>query len=108
MNAIESKRDELYRLCDKHQVDKLFVFGLVLTDRFNPQHSDIDFLVQLLPMPPLERGEALMALWSELEALFTRKIDLLTEQSLKNPYLIREIERTKRLIYNGKSQKILI
>ncbi len=108
MNAIEAKKDELYRLCDKHRVDKLYVFGSVLTDRFDPQHSDIDFLVQLLPMPPLERGETLMALWAALEALFARKIDLLTEQSLSNPYLIREIERTKKLIYDGKSQKIFI
>jgi predicted nucleotidyltransferase len=38
--------------------------------------------------------------------LFNRKVDLLTENSLRNPYLIREIEQTRKLIYDGQSKQI--
>ena len=63
-------------------------------------------MVELGPLPPMERGEHLMALWSGLEMLFARRVDLLTEQSLQNRYLKREVEQTKKLVYDRKSQKV--
>lgn len=50
-------------------------------------------------MDPLEMGESLMELYIELEDNLNRKIDLLTERSLKNPYFIKEINETKYQIY---------
>jgi hypothetical protein len=38
-------------------------------------------------------------LHDKLEALFQRKVDLLTENSLSNPYFIESIEETKELLY---------
>ncbi len=35
----------------------------------------------------------------DLESLFNRKIDLVTEKSLSNPYFIKSIEETKQLLY---------
>ena len=107
MQIIEQKKEELRQLCEQHKVDRLYLFGSVLTNKFAPD-SDIDFLVLLEPLPPIERGEHLMALWSGLEDLFARKIDLLTEESVKNPFLRRELNKTRRLIYDRQSQKISI
>jgi predicted nucleotidyltransferase len=73
----------------------------VLTERFDENRSDLDFLVELAPMPPIEKGETLMSLWDALEELFGRKVDLLTDQPIKNPYLKRSIYQTKQLIYDG-------
>jgi predicted nucleotidyltransferase len=39
------------------------------------------------------------ALHEELEKLFDRKIDLVTENSLSNPYFIQGIDETKQLLY---------
>lgn len=87
------------QLLQTHKVKNAYLFGSVLTDRFN-DNSDVDFLVNYDDnMDPLEMGESLMELYIALEDNLKRKIDLLTERSLKNPYFIKEINETKYQIY---------
>jgi predicted nucleotidyltransferase len=89
-------------------VGKLYFFGSALTSRFN-ESSDIDVLVEIKSsLSPEDRGERLLYLWDGLEALFNRKIDLLTENSLRNPYLKKEIEQNKKLIYDGQSKQVFV
>lgn len=92
---------QLASLCRCYGVQQFYLFGSAITDAFNPEGSDVDALVIMADSPPTEQGEALLGLWDELENLFQRKVDLLTMNSLKNPYLIAEIERTKKLIYDA-------
>ena len=83
----------------KHKVKNAYLFGSVLTDKFNPA-SDVDFLVNFdLNMDPMERGELLLDLQIALQDEIKRDVDLLTEYSLTNPYFINELNRTKYLIY---------
>ena len=99
----------LKSICDDNQVIKnLYIFGSSLTSQFNEAASDVDVLVETTDMLPEEKGEKLMILWDDLELLFNRKIDLLTENSLRNPFLKKEIEQTRKLIYDGQSRKIFI
>ena len=58
-------------------------------------------------MLPLDRGETLINLWDALEKLFARKVDLLTDQPIKNPYLRANVARTKQLICDRESGKVL-
>jgi hypothetical protein len=104
MNLLEQKGQYIFELCDLYKVNKLFAFGSAITDRFNEQ-SDIDLLVDMQPMSPEEKGETLLLLWDALEKMFARRVDLLTEQSLHNPYLRDNITRTKRLIYERGNKK---
>ncbi|RUA27301.1 MAG: DNA polymerase subunit beta [Bacteroidetes bacterium] len=97
---IEDKLDKLNTLCNKYKVQKIFVFGSITNGNFNPQTSDIDLIVEVEDLPPSEKGELLMKLWSELEKLFERKVDLLTNLNIKNPYLKRNIENSKYLLYD--------
>lgn len=86
-----------------HKVKNAYLFGSVLTDRFNAA-SDVDFLVNYDPsIDPLERGELLLDLQIALEDEIHRDVDLLTEYSLKNPYFINELNETKYLIYGEAS-----
>ena len=96
----------IHSLCKKHGVKRLYFFGSALSNRFDEASSDVDVLVEMLPMPPLRRGENLTALWLEMEKLFGKKVDLLTPQSLRNPYLKQEIERTKHLVYDQQGEEI--
>jgi uncharacterized protein len=105
---IESKVNEFANICKEHKVKRLYVFGSSITNRFDPGKSDYDFLVSINENNPLERGELLLSLWEKLELFFHRKIDLLTETSLKNPVLIENINKTKVMVYDGESQKVLI
>ena len=100
---IDRKTEELIKLCEKFKVKKLFVFGSVLRDDFNIKSSDIDFIVEIDKIPPVEKGENLMKLWTELELLYSKKIDLITNMNLKNPYLKKEIEKSRILIYDRAS-----
>ena len=94
MELIKKLYKDLKLICEKNKVDKLYLFGSALTNRFDEQKSDLDFLVEMQNMTSIEKGEALIHLWDSLENLFSRKVDLLTENSLKNPYLLKEIEKT--------------
>jgi len=98
---IEKNAKEFYTLCEDHKVKKLFAFGSGATSQFDPVKSDFDLLVELDITDPIEKGEALLSLWDKFELFFNRKIDLLTSNSLRNPYLKREVESTKKLIYDG-------
>ena len=105
---ISSKMQRFRELCSSHQVRYIYAFGSSVTDRFDEEKSDIDLLVEVDAEDPVERGEKLMSLWDGLEALFLRKVDLLTDSSVKNPYLRKSIEATKVLIYDGSGEKIFI
>jgi len=78
------------------------------TERFNPTTSDIDLVVKVDIADPADRGDALLSLWDKLEVLFKRKVDLLTDDSIKNPYLRANIDRTKKLIYDREGEKVLV
>jgi predicted nucleotidyltransferase len=99
-DEISTRRKDFEALCQKHQVKYLYAFGSSVTDRFDPEKSDIDLLVEIDDNNPLERGEKLISLWDLLENFFHRKVDLLTESSVKNPYLRKSIDSTKVLIYD--------
>jgi predicted nucleotidyltransferase len=84
------------------------MFGSAITDKFDAKLSDVDVLVEMeKKKSPIDLGESLMQLWDALEDLFKRKVDLLTPSGLKNPFLKDEIERTKKLVYDGYTEKIL-
>jgi hypothetical protein len=95
-------------LCQKHNVKYLYAFGSSTTDRFDIEKSDIDLLVEIDSTDPLERGEKLISLWDTFESFFHRKVDLLTDSSIRNPYLRKSIDSTKVLICDGKGTEIFV
>ncbi len=105
---IKERYIDFIKLCKAHKVDKMYAFGSSITNHFDPQTSDIDIVVKVAIDDPADRGDALLSLWDHLEILFQRKVDLLTEDSIRNPYLKRNIEQTKKLIYDGEGEKVFI
>jgi len=109
METLQEYKISLKNVLQKNRaVKRFYLFGSVLTPHFDTTMSDIDVLVETENIPPEEKGEQLMTLWEELEKLFARKVDLLTENSLRNPYLAQEIRQTRKLIYDGQSKQIFI
>jgi predicted nucleotidyltransferase len=107
-DSIKYKMADFLSLCKTHNVKTLYAFGSSITDQFNEESSDIDLLIEIDTDDPIERGENLMSIWDKLEQFFQRKVDLLTNASIKNPILRRSIDSTKVLIYDGKEQKISV
>ena len=85
-NLIEKNIQKIAALCKKHKVSQLFVFGSILTGRFN-DGSDIDLIVTFNK--------------TEIGDYFNNYFDFLEEQTIKNPYLKKNLDATKMLIYNG-------
>jgi uncharacterized protein len=102
MNIINLNRDKLIELCDNHNVKELYIFGSVLTQKFNDS-SDIDMLIQFAQVDLLDYFDNYMDLKEKLEELFNRPIDLLENQAIKNPIFRQIIDRDKKLVYERKS-----
>jgi len=98
MNALTSHIDQIRKLCGSNKVRTLFAFGSVLTDDFKPE-SDIDLVVDIDEKDPLSYSDSYFSLKFQLEQLFQRRVDLLEQKSIKNPYVKEQIEQTKVLIY---------
>jgi hypothetical protein len=99
ISLFEAKHQEIRDLCLRYGVARLEAFGSALREDFRPEASDLDLLVELKPMEPYARVEASFDLLEHLRALFNREIDLVMAGAVKNPYISREIERTKQLLY---------
>ena len=86
-------------LCRKFHVAELGVSGSANTDKFDPERSNIDLLVDFKPQAQVDAAKNSFGLRGALENLFGRKIDLLTLWSIENPFLQRSIERSYQLLY---------
>lgn len=95
---VKEKMIELKKLYEDYDVKTMHVFGSACTDRFNDE-SDIDILISFKDISIEKYTDNYFDLHYKLQDLFQRKIDLLTENSLSNPYFIESIEETKQLLY---------
>lgn len=94
---IEIDEEQMADFCRDHHIQKLWLFGSVLRDDFNPA-SDVDVLVDFDP-------RAKLSLWNvvdiqeQLAELIGRRVDLVEREALRNPFRRGEILRTSRLLY---------
>ena len=98
LSIIENKKPELQQLCEKYAVKSMYLFGSASKGKFNSE-SDIDILISFQELPLEQYTENYFELHEALETLFGRKVDLVTERSLSNPYFIQSIDQTKQLLY---------
>ena len=96
---IDPQLAQVSSLCRHYGVRKLELFGSATTDGFDPQSSDLDFLIEFDP----ERTDSLFhryfGLNEDLEALFGRKVDLVMVGTLRNPYFVDSVNKTRRTVY---------
>jgi hypothetical protein len=96
---IEEKREQLAELCRQYNVQRLALFGSALGDTFDPQRSDIDFVVEFEPLPPGVYAKTYFGLLAALEHLFQRPVDLIESGAIRNPYFRQEIEAKQETLY---------
>jgi uncharacterized protein len=99
--VVQNKLQALKDLCAKHRVERLDLFGSAARDDFDPESSDLDFLVEFEPMSPREHADSFFGLLEDLERLFGRRIDLLEPEPIENPYLRASIESSRRVLYEA-------
>lgn len=99
MDVLREKREAIAEICARHNVLRLDAFGSVLRADFRPGHSDLDLLVDFAPMEPYARVDAYFGMLEDLRALFGHEVDLVMVGAVKNPYIARDIERTRQQLY---------
>jgi predicted nucleotidyltransferase len=99
---LQQKLSAVIPMFQKHHVSRAYAFGSVVTDRFG-NSSDVDLLISIKAgLDPADEGEHIWKLWDELENLFKRRVDLVTEKSLSNKVFIEELNEKKELLYDDK------
>lgn len=100
MNPLIAKHyAELEKACRRYRVHRLALFGSAATGKFEPDRSDLDFLVEFQPLSPTERADAYFGLLLALQDLFQRPIDLVEEGASENPFFVQAVEQSKALLY---------
>jgi uncharacterized protein len=97
--VLESKKEEVVTLCQRYHVDRLELFGSAATERYDPLHSDLDFLVQFRAATPEEHADRYFGLLADLQDLFGCPIDLVEIPAIVNPYFLEGIEASRALVY---------
>jgi hypothetical protein len=90
---------EIIRICTHRKVRRLAVFGSAADDRFDPEKSDLDLLVEFEKMQPAEHAEQFFGLAEDLEHLLNRPVDLVEPGPIRNPYFRKSLEETQVVIY---------
>ena len=85
-----------------YNVEKMYLFGSALNSNFNKE-SDIDLLVKFKYIELSKYFDNYIDFKENLEKLFGREVDLVEEQTLRNPILIKSINKSKELIYGWKN-----
>ena len=98
-NLIDQHRDEVSALCRLAGARRLDAFGSAVRADFDPQASDLDFLVEFDDVPPAAYAKAYFALKDGLESLFGRPVDLVTGSSLANPSFRERILAERQTVY---------
>jgi hypothetical protein len=99
LDLLEKHRREMDALCQKYDVARLDVIGSAARDDFREADSDIDFVVAFSDLTPANAGDRYFGLLAELEDLFGRKIDLISDTAVRNPYFRQVIDQTRVSLY---------
>jgi predicted nucleotidyltransferase len=99
MLDIDKFKPEIGELCRRLRISRLDVFGSATSESFCAD-SDVDVLVRFE-----QDGGRLFSRYFDLkeglEKIFGRPVDVVTEDSLKNPYFKASVERSRKLVYAG-------
>lgn len=85
-------------VCRRFGVRRLSLFGSAETDAFDPERSDLDFLVEFEDAIE-SQFDAYFGLKEELERLLGRPVDLVMPKALENPYFAASVETSRRDVY---------
>jgi predicted nucleotidyltransferase len=97
----KTELDAIAAACRDHQVLRMHLFGSALRDDFEPARSDLDLLVEFQPIEPGALVRAYFELEEQLASITGQSIDLVMADAVCNPYVRRDIDASKRLIYEA-------
>ena len=98
---ITQHSDDIAEICRRRHVKRLEVFGSAAVGDFDPQSSDIDFLVEFDESDDFSLFQTRRELTQGLESLFNRSVDLVIFANVENPYFRTPVESTSEPIFEA-------
>ena len=95
---LQAKLELLRELCERYGLERLELFGSAARGAFNPTSSDLDFIVQMKGRREPGYARRFYEFAEAIETLYGRRVDLLTELMIKNPYFKAEVEKERRVL----------
>ena len=94
MQLIEINIRKIIDICKRFHVRKLWVFGSILTNRFNDK-SDVDLCVDFdkSRIDIFDYADNFFDFQYALEEIFGRKVDITEDGAVKNPYFRQELNK---------------
>ena len=105
ISLIEQHRAELDRLCREFNVRRLDLFGSAAKGRFNAVSSDLDFIVAFTDPAATGCADRCLDFAQALEKVFQRKVDLVTERSIRNPFFRETVQAARERVYDSGGQQ---
>jgi predicted nucleotidyltransferase len=103
--VIEDYKGSLAEQCRRFGVQRLEVFGSATRGDFDLVKSDVEFIVSFGDKTPGTYADRYLDFAAAIEQLLGRKVDLLTERSIRNPHFRREIEAARQVVYDERGQE---
>jgi predicted nucleotidyltransferase len=97
---IAKNKQKIIDLCKQYEVIRLGLFGSAARGDFDPERSDLDFLALFDRRDNPDYTTRYFGLVDDLEALFGRGIDLVTEYQVQSPWFREAVERDLEMIYD--------
>ena len=98
-DVIEKHREQIARLCGKHGIKRLEVFGSAARGDFDPATSDVDFFYEFDPSAIGSLSDRFFGLIEDLEKLLGTKVDLVSAKDVTNPYFLEVANRHRQTLY---------
>jgi uncharacterized protein len=99
LERLASSREAIDSLCQRFGVRRLTVFGSAVTGGFDPNRSDVDFMVEFGDDVPISPFDAYFGLKEALEELLGVPVDLVMPTALQNPYFAADVISSEQELY---------
>lgn len=98
---ITKHREAIKALCRQYGIRRLEVFGSAARgDDFDPNRSDVDFLLEIDPnRTPAFSMKDYLDFQDALSQLLGCPVDLVVADSVRNPYVRADIERSREVVH---------
>ena len=100
--TVEQHLDEIRAAAERYGVEKLEIFGSAMTPEFDPERSDVDFIVHYpegYEYGPF--GKRLFDLEEEITAILGREAQLVMTKALNKDHFRESANRTRMTIYDS-------
>lgn len=99
-SILTDRLDAVADVCREYGVRELYVFGSAVHGTFDPETSDLDFMVDLGEYEP-EIARRYVRFYEALRAVFDRDIDLITVRSRASSRFLTRVLESRELLYAG-------